>query len=97
MCDGTVIKTAARVNPTYFVMKGADIIDKFSYVDLNKNISSIHDIKNPIINKKQLFSCFFLFIILNQFNYFFMLFLPLPKGLLLAKSTSIGAATNIEE
>ncbi|HYJ63312.1 MAG TPA: BT_3928 family protein [Parafilimonas sp.] len=47
LCDGTVIKTAARVNPTYFVMKGADIISKFSYVDLNKNISSIKNIGNP--------------------------------------------------
>ena len=41
LCDGTVIKTAARVNPTYFVMKGADILDKFSYVDLEKHYSSI--------------------------------------------------------
>jgi hypothetical protein len=41
LCDGTVIKTAARVNPTYFVMKGADIIDKFSYVDLGKHLASI--------------------------------------------------------
>ena len=30
-CDATVIKTAARVNPTYFVMKGADILAKYSY------------------------------------------------------------------
>ena len=50
LCDGTVIKTAARVNPTYFIMKGADIINKFSYVDLNKNISSIENIRN--LNKK---------------------------------------------
>ncbi len=41
LCDATVIKTAARVNPTYFVTKGADIINKFSYVDLANNISSI--------------------------------------------------------
>ena len=47
LCDGTVIKTAARVNSTYFIMKGADIINKFSYVDLNKNISSIENISNP--------------------------------------------------
>lgn len=47
LCDGTVIKTAARVNPTYFVMKGADIINKFSYLDLNNNISSIDNINNP--------------------------------------------------
>ena len=46
LCDGTVIKTAARVNPTYFVMKGGDIINKFSYADLNKNFSSIENIKN---------------------------------------------------
>ena len=44
LCDGTVIKTAARVNPTYFVMKGADIINKFSYVDLNKNFPSIENL-----------------------------------------------------
>jgi uncharacterized membrane protein YphA (DoxX/SURF4 family) len=37
LCDATVIKTAARVNSTYFVMHGADIIDKFSYLDLKKH------------------------------------------------------------
>lgn len=41
LCDGTVIKTAARVNPTYFVMKGADIINKFGYLDLANNISFV--------------------------------------------------------
>ena len=41
LCDGTVIKTAARVNPTYFVMKGADIISKFGYADLKKNMQVI--------------------------------------------------------
>ena len=29
--DGTVVKTAARVNPTYFVMQQATIIKKFGY------------------------------------------------------------------
>ncbi|MFT4155520.1 BT_3928 family protein [Parafilimonas sp.] len=38
LCDGTVIKTAARVNPTYFVMHGADVIDKFSYADLPERL-----------------------------------------------------------
>jgi uncharacterized membrane protein YphA (DoxX/SURF4 family) len=47
LCDGTVIKTAARVNPTYFLMKDGDIINKFSYADLNKNFSSIKEIANP--------------------------------------------------
>ncbi len=32
-CDATVIKTAARVNPTFYLMKGATIIDKRSYLD----------------------------------------------------------------
>jgi uncharacterized membrane protein YphA (DoxX/SURF4 family) len=31
--DGTVIKTAARVDPTYFVMQGAKILGKFSYAN----------------------------------------------------------------
>ena len=30
-CDNTVIKTAARANPTYFVMQGAKILGKYSY------------------------------------------------------------------
>lgn len=40
-CDGTVIKTAARVNPTYFIMNGAVVADKFSYVNLMKHLQSI--------------------------------------------------------
>ncbi len=32
-CDATVIKTAARVKPTFYLMKGATIIDKRSYLD----------------------------------------------------------------
>ena len=32
-CDATVIKTAARVNPTYFVMQEAAVLNKFSYAD----------------------------------------------------------------
>jgi uncharacterized membrane protein YphA (DoxX/SURF4 family) len=35
-CDGTVIKTAARANPTYFVMKGATVLGKFSEADADK-------------------------------------------------------------
>jgi uncharacterized membrane protein YphA (DoxX/SURF4 family) len=41
LCDATVIKTAARVNPTYFVMHGADVVDKFSYVDLKKHAQNV--------------------------------------------------------
>jgi uncharacterized membrane protein YphA (DoxX/SURF4 family) len=35
-CDVTAIKTAARVNPTYFVMQQANIEAKYSYHDINK-------------------------------------------------------------
>ena len=35
-CDGTVIKTAARVNPTYFFMDKDLIVDKISYADEKK-------------------------------------------------------------
>jgi len=35
-CDATLIKTAARVNATYFLMKQATIIDKYSYLDFDK-------------------------------------------------------------
>jgi uncharacterized membrane protein YphA (DoxX/SURF4 family) len=41
LCDATVIKTAARVNPTYFIMHGAEIISKFSYADLSKHLQEI--------------------------------------------------------
>ena len=41
LCDATVIKTAARVNSTYFVMHGADVVDKFSYVDLKEHMENI--------------------------------------------------------
>jgi uncharacterized membrane protein YphA (DoxX/SURF4 family) len=41
LCDATVIKTAARVNPTYFIMHGADVVDKFSYADLSKHLQNV--------------------------------------------------------
>ena len=34
--DGTVLKTAARANPTYFLLKGATIIEKVAGVDAEK-------------------------------------------------------------
>ncbi len=33
LSDGIVIKTAARANPTYFVMHGAKVLGKFSYAN----------------------------------------------------------------
>ncbi len=35
-CDAIVLKTAARVNPTFFLMKGAVIIEKRAYTDAAK-------------------------------------------------------------
>lgn len=35
-CDVTAIKTAARANPTLFVMKGPVLQDKFSWADMEK-------------------------------------------------------------
>jgi uncharacterized membrane protein YphA (DoxX/SURF4 family) len=44
-CDATVIKTAARVTPTYFVMEGATVLDKTSYVKQDKIIQQISNLK----------------------------------------------------
>jgi uncharacterized membrane protein YphA (DoxX/SURF4 family) len=44
ICDGTVIKTAARVNCTYFLMQKADVKGKYSYKnfdELNNQISTL--------------------------------------------------------
>lgn len=42
-CDGTVIKTAARVNPTYFTMRQANILNKVSYLDIRQVIADIQN------------------------------------------------------
>ncbi len=38
-CDATVLKTAARVKPTYFLMQGASILEKCSYLDVAKTFN----------------------------------------------------------
>lgn len=38
-CDATAIKTAARANPTLFLMKGPVVQDKFSWADIDKAIT----------------------------------------------------------
>ncbi|MCX6337783.1 MAG: DoxX family protein [Bacteroidetes bacterium] len=40
-CDATVLKTAARVNPTIFFMQKANIVFKYSYRDSNKIMQQI--------------------------------------------------------
>jgi uncharacterized membrane protein YphA (DoxX/SURF4 family) len=44
-CDATVIKTAARVVPTYMLMQKATIIDKISYVDEARIMQRINSLK----------------------------------------------------
>jgi len=40
-CDATIIKTAARVNATYFVMDQATILKKNSYEDVDKLMAAL--------------------------------------------------------
>lgn len=40
-CDATVIKTAGRINPTYFIMKQADIVGKYANADFDKVIKQV--------------------------------------------------------
>jgi signal recognition particle GTPase len=40
-CDATVIKTAGRVNPTFFIMKQAIIIGKHANADYDKVVKQL--------------------------------------------------------
>ncbi|MFM2326693.1 MAG: hypothetical protein RIR31_895 [Bacteroidota bacterium] len=42
-CDGTAIKTAARVNPTLFLMKGPVIQNKWSFIDAKNLVRNLKD------------------------------------------------------
>lgn len=44
-CDATVLKTAARVTPTYFFMKGAVVLNKISYVDFQEVLDAANNLK----------------------------------------------------
>ncbi len=41
-CDATIIKTAARVNATYFLMHNATIVNKYSYLDFDKVLKAFN-------------------------------------------------------
>jgi uncharacterized membrane protein YphA (DoxX/SURF4 family) len=45
-CDVTAIKTAARADPTYFLVKGATILGKWSYADLDNGLSAVTELPN---------------------------------------------------
>ncbi|HEY4061443.1 MAG TPA: BT_3928 family protein [Puia sp.] len=41
-CDATAIKTAARANPTLYLLKGSTILKKWSYADLAKALPAVN-------------------------------------------------------
>ena len=45
-CDVTAIKTAARADPAYFLLKGANILGKWSAVDLGKALAAVSELPN---------------------------------------------------
>lgn len=45
VCDGTVMKTAARVNPTYFIMQQGNIKGKYSYANFDEVQKQVDAIK----------------------------------------------------
>lgn len=51
ICDGTVVKTAARVKPTFFLLYGDLIAEKLSYKHMDKMIDVIKKYEGKIINE----------------------------------------------
>lgn len=51
ICDGTVIKTAARVNATYFVMQKADVKGKYSYKNFDELNNQINTLRTNLAMK----------------------------------------------
>jgi uncharacterized membrane protein YphA (DoxX/SURF4 family) len=45
-CDATAIKTAARANPTLYLLHGATVKDKWSYADFNAALPSVNELSN---------------------------------------------------
>lgn len=43
-CDGTAIKTAARADPTLFLLKGPIVLDKWSYADLDAALPAVNEL-----------------------------------------------------
>jgi len=43
-CDATAIKTAARANPTLYLLKGGTILAKWSYADFGKAIPAVNEL-----------------------------------------------------
>jgi uncharacterized membrane protein YphA (DoxX/SURF4 family) len=45
-CDATAVKTAARVNPTLYLLKKGTILDKWSYADLDRALPDLNTLPN---------------------------------------------------
>jgi uncharacterized membrane protein YphA (DoxX/SURF4 family) len=45
-CDATAIKTAARANPTLYLLHGSTVKDKWSYADFGKAIPAVTELPN---------------------------------------------------
>jgi uncharacterized membrane protein YphA (DoxX/SURF4 family) len=43
-CDATAIKTAARANPTLFLIKGGTILNKWSYADFDRALPAVNEL-----------------------------------------------------
>jgi hypothetical protein len=43
-CDATAIKTAARANPTLYLLKKGTVLKKWSYADLGKALPIINEL-----------------------------------------------------
>jgi len=43
-CDATAIKTAARANPTMYLIKNGVIFDKWGYADFENAIGSLNEV-----------------------------------------------------
>ena len=44
-CDATAIKTAARANPTLYLIKGGTIAGKWSYADFDRALPAVNELK----------------------------------------------------
>ncbi len=43
-CDATAIKTAARANPTFYLLKGETILKKWSYADISGALPAVNEL-----------------------------------------------------
>ena len=49
-CDATAIKTAARANPTLYLLKAGFILQKWSYADLDRSLPQLNELPEQAAN-----------------------------------------------